>query len=106
MTIPELSMLQLNIRQKVVLTTVAAVVTAIAIISVFSLNSSRDIILEGTIDRELPAILGEVANDIDAQLIRPITIAKTMANNTDYAEFIRQGEPQEQTALNAHLTTI
>ncbi|WP_370279965.1 methyl-accepting chemotaxis protein [Pontibacterium sp.] len=100
-------MLQLNIRQKVVLTTVAAVVAAIAIISVFSLNSSRDIILEGTIDRELPAILGEVANDIDAQLIRPITIAKTMANNTDYAEFIRQSEPQEQTqALTQYLSQI
>ena len=100
-------MLKLNIRHKVVLTTVAAVVTAIAIISAFSLNSSREIILEGTIDRELPAILGEVANDIDAQLIRPITIAQAMANNPDYAGFIAQDEPQDSiSALANYLTQI
>ena len=85
-------MLKLNIRRKVVLTTLVSVVLSILIISVYSLSSSHSIILEITLDRELPAVLGEVANDIDAQLLMPITIAKVMANNVDYQDVIRSGD--------------
>ncbi|MPY23724.1 methyl-accepting chemotaxis protein [Shewanella psychropiezotolerans] len=85
-------MLKLNIQRKVVLTTLASVVLSILIISVYSLSTSRSIILESTLDRELPAVLGEVANDIDAQLLMPITIAKVMANNVDYQQVIRSGD--------------
>ena len=85
-------MFKLNIRRKVVLTTLASVVLSILIISVYSLSTSRTIILESTLERELPAVLGEVANDIDAQLLMPITIAKVMANNIDYQQVIRSGD--------------
>ncbi|WP_076409982.1 methyl-accepting chemotaxis protein [Shewanella sp. UCD-KL12] len=88
-------MFKLNIRRKVVLTTLASVVLSILIISIYSLSTSRSIILESTLERELPAVLGEVANDIDSQLLMPITIAKVMANNVDYQAVIRDGDQQE-----------
>jgi len=86
----------LNIRQKVVLTTLIAVVLAIIIMSVLALKSSRSIILDGTLNRELPAVLGEVANNLDAQLLLPITVSQTMASNSDYKHFIAQGEPADK----------
>ncbi|MBL4909175.1 MAG: methyl-accepting chemotaxis protein [Alteromonadaceae bacterium] len=86
----------LNIRQKVVLTTLVAVVLAIVIMSVFALKSSRSIILEGTLGRELPAVLGEVANNLDAQLLLPITVSQAMASNSDYIKFIADGEPDDK----------
>ncbi|PCI60434.1 MAG: chemotaxis protein [Gammaproteobacteria bacterium] len=88
----------LSIRQKVVLTTLVAVVLAIVIMSVFALKSSRAIVLEGTIGRELPAVLGEVANNLDAQLLLPITVSQSIAANIDYQQFISAGEPDDKLA--------
>ena len=89
-------MLQLNIRRKVVLTTLISVVLAILLVSTFALRSSHSIILEGTLERELPAVLGEVANKLDAQLLLPITVSQAMATNSDYQEFIRSGENEAE----------
>ncbi|QFU24395.1 methyl-accepting chemotaxis protein [Shewanella eurypsychrophilus] len=100
-------MLKLNIRRKVVLTTLASVVLSILIISIYSLNTSRSIILESTLERELPAVLGEVANDIDSQLLMPITIAKVMANNIDYQAIIRDGDkPESHQSIINYLSNI
>ncbi len=85
-------MLNLTIRRKVVLTTLMAVVLSILIVSAFALNSSRSIILEAAIERELPAALGEVANNLDAHLLLPITVSQTMSSNTYYQQFIIDGE--------------
>jgi methyl-accepting chemotaxis protein len=90
----DLSMLNLNIRRKVVLTTLVAVVLSILIVSAFALNSSRAIILEAAIERELPAALGEVANDLDAHLLLPITVSQTMSSNLYAQQFISNGEAQ------------
>ena len=87
-------MLNLNIRRKVVLTTLVAVVLSILIVSAFALNSSRAIILEAAIERELPAALGEVANDLDAHLLLPITVSQTMSSNLYTQQFISNGEAQ------------
>ena len=89
-------MIKLNIRRKVVLTSLVALVLAIIIVSAFAVTSSRSIILEGTIERELPAVLGEVANDLDAQLLMPITVSRVMASNLDYQNFIRNGEQKSE----------
>lgn len=85
-------MLNLTIRRKVVLTTLTAVVLSILIVSAFALNSSRSIILEAAIERELPAALGEVANNLDAHLLLPITVSKTMSSNLYAQQFISDGE--------------
>jgi len=85
-------MLDLTIRRKVVLTTLIAVVLSILIVSAFALNSSRSIILEAAIERELPAALGEVANNLDAQLLLPITVSQTMSSNLYSQQFITNGE--------------
>lgn len=86
--------MNLNIRKKVVLTTVISVVLSIAIISLYSLSTSRTIILEGTLERQLPSALGEVANDIDKQLNIPITVSEMMANNVDYNNIIANKSPE------------
>jgi methyl-accepting chemotaxis protein len=85
-------MLNLTIRRKVVLTTLTAVVLSILIVSAFALNSSRSIILEAAIERELPAALGEVANNLNAQLLLPITVSQTMSSNLYSQQFINNGE--------------
>ncbi len=81
-------MLNLTIRRKVVLTTLTAVVLSILIVSIFALNSSRSIILEAAIERELPSALGEVANSLDAHLLLPITVSQTMSSNVYSQQFI------------------
>jgi len=97
----------LNIRQKVVITTLIAVVLSIVIMSAFALKSSRSIVLEGTIGRELPAVLGEVANNLDAQLLLPITVSQTIASNADYQNFVSEGEPENKIAqLTVYLNQI
>jgi methyl-accepting chemotaxis protein len=87
-----LAMFNLNIRQKVVITTLFAVSLSVAVVSVFSIKSISSVIVEGLKTRELPAALGEVANNLDAQLLLPITVSRTMANNVGYQAFIRNGE--------------
>jgi methyl-accepting chemotaxis protein len=100
-------MMNLTIRRKVVLTTLTAVVLSILIVSAFALNSSRGIILEAAIERELPAALGEVANDLDAHLLLPITVSQTMSSNAYSQQFIADGEPaNEQVQLVSHLKKI
>ncbi|WP_019026914.1 methyl-accepting chemotaxis protein [Colwellia piezophila] len=100
-------MLNLTIRRKVVLTTLSAVVLSIVIVSAFALNSSRAIILEAAIERELPAALGEVANNLDAHLLLPITVSRTMSSNLYSQEFLRGGEPaNEQQQLISYLKQI
>lgn len=97
----------LDIRQKVVITTLCAVVSSIIIISVYALSSSREIILKSAVERELPAILGEVGNELGMQLSKPITVAHVMANNVDYKNFIRRGEAKnEHLALTQYLKNI
>ena len=48
--------------------------------------------LEAAIERELPAALGEVANNLDAQLLLPITVSQTMSSNLYSQQFISNGE--------------
>ncbi len=89
-------MLNLTIRRKVVLTTLTAVVLSILIVSAFALNSSRAIILEAAIERELPSALGEVANDLNAHLLLPITVSQTMSSNLYSKQFISNGEQEAE----------
>lgn len=100
-------MLNLTIRRKVVFTTLTAVVLSIVIVSAFALNSSRGIILEAAIERELPAALGEVANDLNAHLLLPITVSQTMSSNLYSHQFIANGEQKgEQQQIIAYLKNI
>lgn len=89
-------MLNLTIRRKVVLTTLTAVVLSIVIVSAFALNSSRSIILEAAIERELPAALGEVANDLNAHLLLPMTVSQTMSSNHYSQQFIANSESEDE----------
>ena len=100
-------MLNLSIRRKVVLTTLTAVVLSIVIVSAFALNSSRSIILEAAIERELPAALGEVANSLDAHLLLPLTVSQTMSSNVYAQQFIADGELEsEHSQLTRYLKNV
>ncbi len=99
-------MLNLTIRRKVVLTTLTAVVLSILIVSAFALNSSRGIILEAAIERELPAALGEVANSLDAHLLLPVTVSQAMSSNVYAQQFIADGEQENEQQLINYLKNI
>lgn len=59
----------------------ATIIAALAIISVmgiYSFQSSRAILIDRTFERELPASLGEVSNEINLKLETPILASKMM----------------------------
>ncbi|NOI83824.1 methyl-accepting chemotaxis protein [Vibrio sp. 99K-1] len=59
----------------------ATIIAALAIISVmgiYSFQSSRTILIDRTFERELPASLGEVSNEINLKLETPILASKMM----------------------------
>ena len=84
--------MKLDIRSKVVLTTAIVIVLAVSVISSVSILNSRDIILSNTLDKELPAAMGEIANSINTDLQIPIAVARVMATNPDYKLFLQEGE--------------
>jgi methyl-accepting chemotaxis protein len=84
--------MKLDIRSKVVLTTAIIIVLVISVISSVSILNSRNIILSNTLEKELPAAMGEIANSINTDLQIPIAVSRVMATNPDYKQFLQEGE--------------
>ncbi len=72
------SKLQLTIRTKAILATIVAALAIISVMGVYSFQSSRAILIDRTFERELPASLGEVSNEINLKLETPILASKMM----------------------------
>ncbi|MGF1754703.1 methyl-accepting chemotaxis protein [Vibrio makurazakiensis] len=70
--------MKLTIRVKAILATIIAALAIISVMGIYSYQSSRSILIEKTFQRELPAVLGEVSNDLNAQLESPIIASKMM----------------------------
>ncbi|MBW3695829.1 methyl-accepting chemotaxis protein [Vibrio sp. T187] len=84
----------------------ATIIAALAIISVmgiYSFQSSRTILIEKTFQRELPAVLGEVSNDLNAQLESPIIASKMM---TLSPLIIQYQNSQTQSDINTYLANV
>ncbi|MEF1231241.1 methyl-accepting chemotaxis protein, partial [Vibrio fortis] len=71
--------MNLTIRMKAILATIIAALSIISLMGIYSFQSSRLILIDRTFDRELPALLGEVGNEISLKLETPILASKMMA---------------------------
>ncbi|WP_075764279.1 methyl-accepting chemotaxis protein [Photobacterium proteolyticum] len=71
--------MNLTIRNKAILATVTAALVIITAMGAYSFNSSWNILIDKTFQRELPAVLGEVSNDLNAQLNVPVTASQVLA---------------------------
>lgn len=87
------------------MTSAAIIVLAISITSTFSIVKSRNIILSNTMEKELPAVMGELANSINTDLQVPIVVSRVMANNEDSKRFLLGGE-KNITAMSDYLAAI
>lgn len=84
--------MNLDIRSKLIAASAIVITLAITLTSAFSIYQSRDILLSNSMEKELPAVMGKIANSINTDLQLPITVARVMANNPDYKQFIVDGE--------------
>ncbi|PMN03780.1 chemotaxis protein [Vibrio lentus] len=82
----------------------ATIIAALAIISVmgiYSFQSSRAILIDRTFERELPASLGEVSNEINLKLETPILASKMMT----LSPLMKQASLSEKN-LRAYLESV
>ncbi len=82
----------------------ATIIAALAIISVmgiYSFQSSRAILIDRTFERELPASLGEVGNEINLKLETPILASKMMT----LSPLMKQASLSEKN-LRAYLESV
>nr|WP_241906959.1 hypothetical protein [Vibrio lentus] len=70
--------MQFTIRTKAILATIIAALAIISVMGIYSFQSSRAILIDRTFERELPASLGEVSNEINLKLETPILASKMM----------------------------
>ncbi|CAH7241009.1 Chemotaxis protein [Vibrio chagasii] len=72
------SKLHFTIRTKAILATIIAALAIISVMGIYSFQSSRTILIDRTFERELPASLSEVSNEINLKLETPILASKMM----------------------------
>ncbi|WP_435250484.1 methyl-accepting chemotaxis protein [Vibrio sp. nBUS_14] len=70
--------MEFTIRTKAILATIIATLAIISVMGIYSFQSSRAILIDRTFERELPASLGEVSNEINLKLETPILASKMM----------------------------
>lgn len=80
-------MKNLNIRTKITAATVAAVIVIISIIGFYSFNLSWNLLLKKTFENELPAVLGEVNNDLNSQFNIPVIASRTISKSPLFLEY-------------------
>jgi methyl-accepting chemotaxis protein len=83
----ENKMNNLNIRTKITAATVAAVIVIISIIGFYSFNLSWNLLLKKTFENELPAVLGEVNNDLNSQFNIPVIASRTISKSPLFLEY-------------------
>ncbi|MCW8335765.1 methyl-accepting chemotaxis protein [Vibrio paucivorans] len=92
-------MVKLTIRAKAVLATVVAALVIITLMETYSFVSSWNILIEKTFQRELPAVLGEVSNDLNRQLDGPIVASQALASLPIFTQYSSSTSEQEITQL-------
>ena len=95
--------MKLTIRNKAILATVSAALVIIAAMGTYSFNSSWNILIDKTFQRELPAVLGEVSNDLNAQLNVPVTASQVIALSPLFTQYSSNSSKQE---ISAYLSEV
>ncbi|MEZ8917124.1 methyl-accepting chemotaxis protein [Vibrio lentus] len=93
--------MQFTIRTKAILATIIAALTIISVMGIYSFQSSRAILIDRTFERELPASLGEVSNEINLKLETPILASKMMT----LSPLMKQASLSEKN-LRAYLESV
>ncbi|MCB5361107.1 methyl-accepting chemotaxis protein [Vibrio lentus] len=81
--------------------TIIAALTIISVMGIYSFQSSRAILIDRTFERELPASLGEVSNEINLKLETPILASKMMT----LSPLMKQASLSEKN-LRAYLESV
>src|SRR5690554_88425 len=87
---------KLTFRQSILLFTGAILVLSLALVIGLANYKMTNMTNQRLLETELPAILGEIRNQIQNEMTVPITIAKGMAHNSYLVDWVERGEPQEE----------
>ncbi|ELR66374.1 methyl-accepting chemotaxis sensory transducer [Photobacterium marinum] len=96
-------MVKLTIRNKAILATVIAALVIITTMGTYSYLSSWNILIDKTFHRELPAVMGEVSNDLHAQLTVPVTASQTLAVSPLFTQYTSQAATEDIAAFLADI---
>ena len=88
-------MKNLTITRKLMISISLCIILLIGGATVIQYKLFSNLIIERVIHNELPSSLESIRNDIEANLSRPITTAKSLANNIFLHDWLLAGEPQE-----------
>ena len=89
---------KLSIRQKLMLSMVGTMLLFLLISSVLGLVMTSNSMRERAITQELPAVVGEIRNDVLRQIGTPLARAQSIADNTFLLEWEAEGLDPEKTA--------
>ncbi|MEZ9232104.1 methyl-accepting chemotaxis protein [Vibrio amylolyticus] len=95
--------MKLTIRAKAIISTVIAALMIIGVLGMYSVNASWNILLNKTFERELPAVLGEVSNDLTAQLEAPVITSRVLASTPLFTQY---SSSTSQADINAFLAAV
>ncbi|MGF1765156.1 methyl-accepting chemotaxis protein [Aliivibrio kagoshimensis] len=86
----------MNIKKKLILTTVSAIVFTSTILTFIASQAATDSIEKRLYNTELPSVLLSVTEGVEKSLTTPLVVSKALATNPDYLPLIQNGE------LDAH----
>lgn len=87
---------KLTFRQTIVFCAGLTLVASLAaVIWIANVKMTR-MIDERLVQHELPALLGEIRNEIQIELVQPLAVAQTLANNTFLLQWLQRGEPKQE----------
>lgn len=81
----------MSIRQKLLLSMASSMVIFLIISSALGFYMTKTSVRERTINVELPAVVGEIRNEILRKIAIPLTNAQSIANNSYLLDWERQG---------------
>ncbi|MCG9580142.1 methyl-accepting chemotaxis protein [Vibrio tubiashii] len=91
----------LSIRHKTILATVMAVILVIVVLISITVSQGQKIILDKTYSQQMPAALGEVSNQIQLELEKPLVVAEVMSQLQPLTDFYGQDSGQISSQLAA-----
>jgi methyl-accepting chemotaxis protein len=95
------------LKHKLYSTLVSAIIIPLAISSFLFSNNIKSYIEEKSEKTDIPTALGEVRNAIELDILQPITISKSIAQNTFLHDWLKNGEPaQDRTKFINYLANI
>ena len=95
----------LPIRRKLSLVIGGSLLISVLISTIISNTSMRSMMTERINNEEIPATLNAVANAIEKEISLPLTISKSMAENTFTNQWLAQGEdPSRLSEITNYLT--